>query len=262
MATSTQQEVVLYELRDPIEHKYGGTLTREEAARCVRTTNLDSTWKPYPHKKAAVENICGKFAKDQGPNLAPGPPLGSDPNCVSPHLKSVCFKNTTPFGRQTEIFHLKGHVSITCAPGLVNSVSFKGVRGYAAMRTLAKDLLLPEDTTLGLVHMGVFGSNLGVRIQTSPGCYLENRVVHVLHWMGIEVRPIDHCNAVRLTVRDWSGTGLPEMFWPLENDILITGKGSVMHRFSWHKLVWTSEAEAQVLEACEAVSEAIRNICA
>lgn len=253
--------IVLYELKNPVEHKYGGVLTREELERCVRCTALDATWKPYPRRNVEVENICGKFVKDQGPFLHPGPPRGSEPKCLSPRLDSVCFKTTTPFGRQTEIFHVKGHISFTCAPGLVNSVSFKGVRGFKAMRVLITDLLLPEDTTQGLIHMGVFGSSLGVRLQTSPGCYLENRVVHVLRWLAIEVRPIDHCNAVRLTVKDWSGTGLEENLRPLENDIVITGRGSVMHRFSWHGLTWTAEAEAEILKACEVVSDAIREIC-
>jgi hypothetical protein len=253
--------IVLYELRNPIEHKYGGVLTREESERCVRTTTLDASWKPYPRRKVEVENICGKFVRDQGTDLPPGPPRGADPKCVSPRLQSVCFKNTTPFGRQTEIFHIKGHISITCSPGLVNSVSFKGVRGLKAMKVLISDLMLPEDTTMGLIHMGVFGSSLGVRLQTSPGCYLENRVVHVLRWLAIEIRPIDHCNAVRLAVKDWAGTGLSSRFWPLENDIVITGKGSVMHRFSWNGLEWTAEAESEILKACEVVSDAIRAIC-
>jgi hypothetical protein len=256
-----ESPIVLYELKNPIEHKYGGVLTREESERCVRSTDLDATWKPYPCRKVEVENICGKFVKDQGPGLPFGPPRGEDPQCVSPALQTVCFKNTTPFGRQTEIFHLKGHISITCSPGLANLVSFKGVRGFKAMKVLITDLMLPEDTTQGLIHMGVFGSSLGVRLQTSPGCYLENRVVHVLRWLAIEVRPIDHCNAVRLTVKDWSGTGLCEKLRPLENDIVITGKGSVMHRFSWGGLSWTDEIEAEVLRACEVVSDAIRGIC-
>jgi len=60
---------------------------------------------------------------------------------------------------------------------------------------------------------------------------------------------------VRLSVCKWS---LPRALIPLSNDIVVTGKGSLVHRFTWDCLVWDEGTEARVLEECEQVAEEIR----
>jgi hypothetical protein len=136
------------------------------------------------------------------------------------------------------------------------------------VRELVSDCLLP-DATVAKVHMGVFSSFLGRRLQTCPGCYLENKILCGFHpsyqWLGVESRCLDQINVVRLGVRDWEGVGLDKAYRPVANDIVVTCKGSVMHRFTWNGtgcgLAWTREAEDAVLAACQRVSDAIAEIC-
>lgn len=93
--------MILYELRDPAVNKYGGTLTKEEAVRCTRETPLSPRWAPYPRRGIEVENVCGRFENfhgDQGWN-------GMDAR-----LAPVCVRSPTPFGSQTELFHVRGQV--------------------------------------------------------------------------------------------------------------------------------------------------------
>ena len=151
-------------------------------------------------------------------------------------------------------------------PGLEKSIGFKGVRGQAALRELARDAMLPGCATTR-VHMGVFSSCLGRRLQTSPGCYLENKLgwPGVMDWLTVEGRCLDQINVVRLTVVDWSVVGLPRSCWPLSNDIVVTGKGSVMHRLTWNGvgrgLRWSEEVEQAVTDACQWVSDRIGEEC-
>jgi hypothetical protein len=288
----------LYELTSPVEHKYGGTLSLEEQARCTRQTELHSPrWNPYPKRPSRVENVCGKFVVrvDVSPVTGPGPATaertssasgeeGLDsaaliPNsdckikyvsCLSgqfmdPRLNSVCFRTDSPFGRQFELFHVAGHVTVRCTPGLPRSVIFKGVKGTAGTRELARDLFLDQGTVLPLVHMGVVSSCLGARLQTSQCCYLENRVSAAVGtmqggWIQVQPRSMDQCNIVRLTVHHWRGL-LPEHLTPLSNDIVITSKGSVMHRLAWAGVPWTDENERIVLGVCAHVAEAISAVC-
>ena len=296
--------MLLYELTAPVEHKYGGVLTTEEAARCSRQTELHSPrWTPYPKRPSRVENICGKFvvradgstatgsgrgtaagrtssASGEGGYGSGGAMQGMDDtvdafakgkyvSCLSrqyidPRLHSVCFRNDSPFGRQFEIFHIAGHVTVRSTPGLPRSVIFKGVKGVSGTRELTQDLFLDE-TVLSLVHMGVVSSCLGMRLQTSHCCYLENKVSACAGtmqggWMRIEPRSMDQCNIVRLAVHDWHNL-LPEHLVPTSNDIVITGKGSVMHRLAWPGVLWTAENERAVLDVCTWVAGAIEAVC-
>jgi hypothetical protein len=140
------------------------------------------------------------------------------------------------------------------------------VRGHLALRELVRDAMLPAGTT-ARVHMGVFSSCLGLRLQTLPCCYLENKLGYPgpLEWLQVGGRCMDQCNVVRLTVRDWAVTGLPRACWPVSNDIVLTGKGSVMHRLTWNGvgcgLEWTDGSEASVLQACQWVSDRVGAAC-
>ena len=234
--------MLLYELTCPVEHKYGGVLTEEQAARCTRQTELDSQrWAPYEFRQPHVENLCGKFVvrvERAAESTATEPGNGSAPlveeveslvglrrsssapsdaasgrsadglerslarctdttsntmsntmssgtlnlpiytSClnnqqvtVDRRLSSVCFKMDSPFGRQQELFHLEGHVTVRCTPGLPRSMIFKGVKGVASIANLSRDLFFDQDpfhcAVLPLVHMGVVSSCMGLRLQTS-----------------------------------------------------------------------------------------------
>jgi hypothetical protein len=262
--------VRLYELKNPNECKFGGDLNQYEKARLVKSFELPKAWEPYMEKPASIENICGKFVRipaaeerEEGWNIAEaGPPLGyydqDGDKAVSSDISQVCFKKYSPFGSQTEVYHLRGHVTVRNAPGLPKSVSFKGVRGYSAAKEIVGDMMYPEDTTGVAVHMAVIGLNLGRRLQTSPGCYLENRVRDsCLSFLEVGSRTIDTCNTVRVVVCDWGAVGLEEKLRPTSNDVLITGKGSFMHRYTWKSLEWTEENEARVLAASQWVADHI-----
>jgi len=247
--------MLLFELKDPVEHKYGGALTPEERARCMRETVLSPTWKPYPARAVEVESICGRFANFGGSDGWSG---------MDERLKSVCFKSPAPFGAQTELFHLRGQLTARSAPGLEKAIGFKGVRGFEAMRELVHDSLLPDET-VAKVHMAVFSTFTGRRIQTSPGCYLENKVGRELPWLVVEGRCMDQFNVVRLGVCDWGRMGLAERFRPRTNDLVLTARGSLLHRFTWNGsnsgLEWTQEAEDAIRCACQRVSDAIGEAC-
>lgn len=278
--------IVLYELKEPFELKYGGGLSPEQQSRCVQQTELDSPrWTPYPERAPSVENVCGKFVVrvDATTATAPGTSAGGGMTssaftdaesgralyvsclhdrrvAVDERLESVCFHTSSPFGRQRELFHLGGHVTVRCTPGLPRSMQFKGVRGLVFLRSLMRDLFLDELRVIPLVHMGVVSSCLGVRLQTSACCYLENRVRERHGWLAVEARTPDQCNVVRLSVKDWSNL-LPVDLVPRHNDMVITGRGSVVHRLSWHDLVWDERAERAVLRACQRVGAVVAELC-
>jgi hypothetical protein len=93
--------MILYELQHPHEYKYGGALTAEERARCLRETELPGEWDPYPVRGVEIENICGRFERFH---------VDGEWRGVDPRLRSVGFRSPTPFGAQTELFHLRGQV--------------------------------------------------------------------------------------------------------------------------------------------------------
>ena len=277
--------MIVYELSSPNEVKYGGTLTEQERPRCFRQTLLDSPqWAPYQRKFSQVENICGKLvssvqsarnAQEQttvSESVSGKGGSGGGFGLVTPNpaqnidLSSVCYKNVSSFGQQYDFFHICGHVTARCTPGLPKSVIFKGVRGFSGLSGLVRDLMLDRDTTVAQVHMGVIGSFLGVRLQTTQCCYLENKITSgsASNWLSIESRLMDQCNVVRLSVTNWeyhTPPLLPEAIRPLTNDMVVTGKGSLMHRFTWSSLLWTEEVEQIVLGACDRVAESIAILC-
>ena len=163
------------------------------------------------------------------------------------------------------MFHLDGHITARCTPGLPRSMIFKGAKGIRSVSNLMRDLFLDQEKTIPLVHMGVVSSCSGVRLQTSQCCYLENRVLEgsgAMHggWLGVEARTPDQCNIVRLSVIDWASL-LPPSLVPTSNDIVITSKGSIVHRFAWAGLRWDKDVEQELLKACGRVVAAIASVC-
>ena len=365
--------LTLYELSSPTEHKYGGHLTEQEEARCERRNVLSDEWLPYTSRPCQIENLCGKFA-----NFLDGtePTNGRNRSFFNPILSSVSSYSSAPFGAQTEFYHLRGQITARNAPGLDKSICFRGVKGQSCLHEIVLDLMLPP-TTKPLVHLAIISSFMGVRLQTSHQCYLENKIKNV-PWLRLGTRLMDQFNVVRLSVSDWSfgassvgrklaeeiqagemmaeqidseqitakNTGpnlsaefeifdsgyctenaanilmdladdsayfqeeliqnpiqipiqnqipteiqiqipteiqiqipteiqiqnpteiqiqaFPKSLWPIENDIVITGKGSVMHRLSWSldtRVEWTEETEAQVIQICQFVSNQIARMC-
>ena len=257
--------MLLYHLTNPPEDKFGGILTEEETKRCQSQMLLESPrWAPYPQKSCQVENICGRFALGvqnlDGPTVASsyGPPM------LDAGLKSVCVKVYSPFGPQTELFHTAGHVTYRATPGLPKSLIFKGVKGETGLVELRRGMSIADDV-MSVVHLGVVGCNLGVRLQTTQDCYLENKVNGWQGgfrggWLAVGSRAMDQCNIIRLSVTKWdthSDPLLPVGMVPKANDIVITGRGSFMHRFHWAGLVWSPEVEAQLLRGCERVAASV-----
>lgn len=282
--------MILYELTSPVELKYGGDLTPDQSIRCSKETELNSPrWDPFPARSPHVENLCGKFvvrvagSTATAPGLDEGSASGDEGSgrgmssvlytsclnnqqvAVDQRLGSVCFKTHSPFGRQHEMFHVDGHVTIRCTPGLPRSMIFKGSRGVCGLTRLMRDLFLDDGRTVALAHMGVVSSCMGLRLQTSECCYLENRIMEGFGalrggWIAIETRAPDQCNMIRLSVRDW-GNFLPAHVAPTTNDLVITGRGSVVHRLAWAGLPWDGDVERELLAGCGRVVEALVSVC-
>ena len=249
--------MIVYELSNPSELKYGGALTQEESERCRTQTLLESPrWAPYPRRSCQVENICGRFLRRGNGSFLGPPELESE-------LKGVSYRLDSPFGPQTELFHLAGHVTYRTTPGLPRSMIFKGLKGVGGLDSLRGDMAIGDDVQ-SVVHMGVVGSCLGARLQTEQDCYLENRVwnragVFGGGWLAVDPRTPDQCNVVRLSVVKWEHPtpSLPERLLPICNDIVLTGKGSLLHRFQWRGLVWNAETEAALVASCQRVADAV-----
>lgn len=254
--------MIVYELSNPTEYKYGGTLTREETDRCRSQTRLDSPrWAPYPRRSCQVENICGKFVSRGDSEELTGPLLG--PPELDESLDAVSYKQDSPFGPQLELFHLAGHVTYRATPGLPRSMIFKGVKGVRGLASLKGDMSLGLNVQ-SVVHMGVVGSCLGARLHTEQNCFLENRVANRAGvfregWLVVDSRTPDQCNVVRLSVAMWDHpiTSLPEALVPVTNDIVLTGKGSLLHRFQWQGLLWNEATEAALLASCQRIADAV-----
>ena len=282
--------MLLYELKDPVEVKYGGTLDKSERTRCKKQTTLSSPrWNPYKKRAVRVENLCGRIvsapveqssaacsaaassALASGTKhdvTGPGAPKEGSVRfaAVNPHpaynhqVKSVCFKNSNSFGQQYEIFHVAGHITAKYTPGLPKTVLFKGVRGANGVQQISEDLMF-DSTTQAHVHMGIFSGYLGIRLQTTEWCYLENKVFDEYGpfnggWIRVEPRLMDQCNIIRLSVTDWHKF-LPKELHPISNDMVITCRGSITLRFTWVCMHWTKESECEILRACDEISAAI-----
>ena len=76
----------------------------------------------------------------------------------------------------------------------------------------------------------------------------------------MDSRCLDQENVVRLSVIYW-GALLPDtMYHPLTNDIVITGKGSFLHRLTWGALVWDKDVEDIILAGVGRAADFIKGL--
>lgn len=196
---------------------------------------LDERYRPYDVQPIRIENLCGSFTE----------------YVASDGLKGVVMHTLSHFGRQREVYTLHGNVTINQGRG-----SFMGAQSMAGLERLAT--MLELSTAGNIVHMAVICGKIGKRLQVSSSGLLETKLDRFSRNVRIEGRMYDHTNTVRLHVFRFEDDGLFELasaFRPDKNDWTVTGRGTVMIRFTWKRLHWTSESEAACMRLCSRVVE-------
>lgn len=209
----------------------------------IQTILLDDRYTPYARQKARIENLCGTFSEYV--SMA-----GLD-------------RVSRGAGTQKEIFHLHGNVVISQGKG-----AFMGARGLHGIQRLARALSL--SSARNVVHMAVFTTKLGKRVQVSSNGLLETNLERHSEHLRVEGRMYEHTNTVRFAVTKFEAPQfrIPKEMQPDNNDWMVTGKGMIIIRFSWkgvdderRGLAWTREAEDACLGLCERVTEWLRCCC-
>lgn len=199
----------------------------------ISTVMLDERYRPYTAQDARVENLCGCFTERVYTEMLTGAIITTNCN----------------FGRQREVFNIHGNVAINKGKGL-----FMGVRDMAGIEKLAEALAL--SSSHNNVHMAVICGKIGTRLQVKSSGLLENRLLQFRETLAVEGRQYEHTNTVRMRVRKFSNDGifaLEEQYRPEKNDWSITGRGTVMIRFTWSKIEWTSDCERACLRVCDSI---------
>lgn len=207
----------------------------------IETVLLDERYTPYTSQRARIENLCGSFTE----------------RVSGAGLDGVLVKTNTCFGRQRELFHLCGNVTVNREKG-----SFMGARGLAGLERLASVLQL--SSAGNAVHMVVLCSKLGKRVQVTAGGLLETSILEQAgQKVRIGARHFDHTNTVRFTVQKFEGPvfEMPDALHPENNDWTITGKGTVMIRLTWKHMEWTAAAEEACLALSNRVTAWLRTCC-
>lgn len=199
----------------------------------VETVMLDGRYRPYQAQRARVENLCGSFRE-----------------AVDKHnLRGVLIHTQSEFGKQREVFSVHGNVALNQGRG-----AFMGVRNFDALESLARGLGL---TSAGnAVHMAVICGKTGRRMQVKSSGLLESRLITRFgKHIRIEGRMYDHTNTVRMSIVKFNEGvfNLNRAFHPEKNDWTITGRGTVMIRFTWKQIEWNREIEAACLTLCDNV---------
>jgi hypothetical protein len=125
--------------------------------------------------------------------------------------------------------------------------------------------MLPLDGSVVLVHMAVFSCFIGSRLQTSPGCYLENHLGDLgfrlcpFDAICVGYRSPDQFNCVRLEVLGLTKSATPEdggVQEPNVNDVSLTCRGHLMIRMIWNGgTVWNQRVETKLRDICQAVAD-------
>jgi len=199
----------------------------------ILTIMIDQRYAPYEPQRARVENLCGSFT-----------------TYVCVHgLSSVIQKTQNAFGRQHEMYHLHGNVSIN-----QNKASFMGVRGMRSLEKLASALRL--ETPGNVVHMAVICVKLGKRVQVSQGGLIEDRVSRWVDHVRVMSRMLEYNNTLRFNITNFKGVFSFRDEWrPDNNDWSVTGRGTLLVRLTWRKLKWTQEVEDACLDLCNRTAE-------
>ena len=199
----------------------------------ISTVMLDERYRPYTAQEARVENLCGCFTE----------------KVYTEMVKGALVTTNCNFGRQKEVFNIHGNVAINKGKGL-----FMGVRDMNAIEKLADAIGL--SSSHNNVHMAVICGKIGTRLQVKTSGLLENRLHRFPKNLLVEGRQYEHTNTVRIRVRKFSDEGvfdLEEQYRPQKNDWSITGRGTVMIRFTWSKIEWTKDCETACLKVCNSI---------
>lgn len=208
----------------------------------IQTIMLDERYAPYTSQAASIENLCGSFSEYvEGGDIMP-----------------VLITTHNRFGRQREVFNIHGNASIH-----FGKATFRGVRGAQGLEAMAKALALSNASNT--VHMAVICGKIGKRVQVTSSGLLETILVNRFATnMRVIGRMYDHNNTVRLVVSrfedgvetDHPVFRLPRRYWPCKNDWAVTGRGTVMARFTWkRRMEWTPECETEILAIFNRVME-------
>jgi hypothetical protein len=196
----------------------------------TETVMLEERYAPYTKQGARIENLCGTFTE----------------YIFGTGLEPVTVKN----GTSRDLFHLHGNVTINQGKG-----AFMGVRGMKGLAALASVLQI-SSPACNIVHMAVLTIKLGKRVQVSSNGLLETNLEKHAEHLRVEGRMYEHTNAVRFSVVKFEAPQFrlsPEIM-PSNNDWMVTGKGMLIIRLSWRRVVWTQEVEAECLSLCERVA--------
>jgi len=193
---------------------------------------IDEKYMPYTPQPAKIENICGSFRQA----------------VFTQGLDGVLFKTNTCFGKQHELYHLQGNVTLNG-----NKASFMGARSMHGIEQLARALSL--ETPQNIVHMVVVCTKLGKRVQVSPNGLLESRIARWSEQVHLEGRMMEQNNTVRIRIIDFTGPfALPREMIPENNDCSVTGRGTVLTRFTWRRIEWSQEVESACLALCNSMA--------
>jgi hypothetical protein len=188
-----------------------------------------------------IENLCGMFATYVEIRM----------------LQGLVVDTITPFGVQHMLFHAEGNVVVDQGRGF-----FKACRSAAGLEELSRCLYL--ETPKNRVHMLVLTARLGKRVQVESGGFLE-RSLAPHQWLFRITPPMDEVNHMRLEVKTFAGPfEIDRSIRPLANDWTVTGRGSVIARFTWPKdetQNWNSDVERMVIQYSERVIALLNTCC-
>jgi hypothetical protein len=111
----------------------------------VQTILLDERYTPYTAHQPKIENLCGSFREYTS----------------TKGLEGVVKHTQTCLGKQKELFHLHGNVTI-----YQGKAAFMAVRGIDGLEKLSRALNLSSPDNV--VHMAVLSGRIGARVQV--GC--------------------------------------------------------------------------------------------
>lgn len=226
----------------------------------IVTVSLHASHAPYARTRAQIENLCGYFAHyvDTSPLAQVGVQCLA-PACTTTGLNSspaqVVVQNSTSFGRQKELYHIEGNVTVH-----QGRASFMGARGHAGLSRLAKALRV--ESASFKVHMVVLCMKLGCRAHVTSGGLLEANLSRWDRQIRVHGRILEQANILRFKIKAFDGEfRFQRDLIPDNNDWAVTGRGTVLARMTWSSLRWTPDREARIVEFTERVGAWLTECC-